>query len=162
MLQDIKEQKPSAHLKVVNSASGVSNASSKTIKPKKKAFAGFSDSDIATTRAVQELYYKKFSAKRIPQDEVASIVDWSQSTLNLYINGKQRIGDTALRKFCILLEVSPEDISDSYKASQKTASDGKAKELSEMKSILADLVDAVGGKRDIELIVMRAKEIVNS
>ena len=31
-----------------------------------------------------------------------------------------------------------------------------------MKEILSELIDAVSGKKDIEMIVMRAKKLVNS
>ncbi len=141
---------------------GNSNSSSSSIvKQKKRSFNGFSESDVKTTKAVQELYFTKFTAKGRSQEDAASIVNWSQSTLNLYLNGKQRIGDTALRKFCILLEVEPRELNREYFASKENDRSGENKELLEMKNILAELVDAVTGNRDLELIVMKAKNIVN-
>jgi transcriptional regulator with XRE-family HTH domain len=136
-----------------------------SIKPlRKRHLEGFSESETATTRKVQELYGKEFSSKRIPQDVVASKVGWSQATLNLYINGKQKIGEKALRKFCILFNVTPDVLSSDYHA-DKFSSKGKppkTKEVIEIKSLLLDLIEAIDNKRDLGMILMRAKKhIVN-
>ncbi len=129
---------------------------------RKKTFNGFSESDIQTTKNVQRLYFKKFTSEGRSQEDAASSVNWSQSTLNLYLNGKQRIGDTALRRFCRLLKVEPHELSSEYTKSNEDSSDEQKKELADMKEILSELIDAVSGKKDIEMIVMRAKKLVNS
>lgn len=160
MLSDRNQLLSSTRLSIVGSSEKTLASSEQTISRKKRrSFEGFSEEDILTTKKVQKLYYEKFGVNRVSQDEVASRVGWSQSTLNLYINGKQKIGDTALRRFCDLFGVTPDQLSVKYKPS--TNSQQSLSEISEMRDILAELIKAVDGKRDLNLIIMRAKNIVN-
>lgn len=163
MSKDSGSTSSSTHLSIIKMSKAANTSCEKrpSAAKKKRAFEGFSEEDVATTKKVQQLYHEKFSMKRIPQDEVASQVGWSQSTLNLYINAKQRIGDTALRKFCNLFDVSPDVLSSNYRLKNSEKSPSGTNDLSEMKAILSELIEAVDGKRDLNLIVMKAKNIVN-
>jgi transcriptional regulator with XRE-family HTH domain len=134
------------------------------VDSRKKPFDGFSDADIKTTKNVQKYYSEIFSSKRLRQDAVASTVGWSQSTLNLYINGKQKIGDKALRKFCLLFKVTPDKLSPEYDASNFVPPETSAQsdEMVQMKNILVDLLDAIDSKKDLGAILLRAKKhIIN-
>lgn len=136
------------------------NTSSRCFK--KRPFEGFHQDDIDITKRVQDLYSAMYTSEGKTQALVAAKVGWSQSTLNQYINGQQRIGDKALRKFCELLQVSPYEINPNYPASKINKDNSGEKHLQELKDILSELVEAIDGKRDLKMLVMKAKSTVGN
>ena len=121
---------------------------------------GFSESDRETTINVRDRYFSDAALFKQSQLEIASKLCWSQSTLNQYLNGKNRIGEKALRKFCILFQVEPSDLSPAYKFndSPEGRANIKVDEVKQIKEILSELISAINDKRDINTIMLQAKK----